>query len=226
MTFYTYMWLREDGTPYYVGKGHGHRAFRKGCPFKERIIVQEWPSEADAFKGEQLLIALYGRKDLGTGILRNRTDGGEGPAGLVFTKEYRQKLRAAKLGKKLPPWSEESCLRRSQTLLGHEVTLVTRQKLRESHEGRKLSTAHCDSMSRVRLGKKLSSETCRRMSESQKLRHKNIKHNHLSIPAPRSSDGSGPVPKPGDSNPTVSNTPDGTVLPRKPKRKAMSGGNK
>lgn len=24
MTFYTYLWLREDGSPYYVGKGRGH----------------------------------------------------------------------------------------------------------------------------------------------------------------------------------------------------------
>jgi hypothetical protein len=78
MEFYTYLWLREDGTPYYVGKGRGRRAFRKGSPSIDRVLIQAFPSEEDALAAEIFLIAYYGRKDLGTGILRNLTDGGDG----------------------------------------------------------------------------------------------------------------------------------------------------
>lgn len=98
MTYYTYLWLRDDGTPYYVGKGKGDRAFRKGSPPVDRIILQEWPSEEDAFAAERFLIAFYGRKDNGTGILRNLSDGGEGPGGVIFTPQWRAKLSAKKRG--------------------------------------------------------------------------------------------------------------------------------
>jgi NUMOD3 motif len=84
--FYTYLWLRYDGTPYYVGKGKASRAYdnhshRVHAPDKERILVQEFPSEAGALAAEKFFIAYYGRLDLGTGCLRNRTDGGEGVSG-------------------------------------------------------------------------------------------------------------------------------------------------
>jgi hypothetical protein len=72
------------------------RAFRKGCPSdRNRILVQPHPSEKDAFAAEVFLIAYYGRKDLGTGILRNRTDGGEGVSGYPLTEERREHQRKA-----------------------------------------------------------------------------------------------------------------------------------
>jgi len=89
--FYTYMWLREDGTPYYVGKGYGTRAWRRGCPPHDRIIVQE--SEDEAVQAEIFLIAFYGRKDKGTGILHNFTDGGEGTSGRKWTEDQRRKFK-------------------------------------------------------------------------------------------------------------------------------------
>ncbi len=78
--FYTYLWLREDGTPYYVGKGRRNRASAQNRvvspPPKERILIEPHTSEADAFESEKFLIAYYGRLDIGTGCLRNLSDGG------------------------------------------------------------------------------------------------------------------------------------------------------
>jgi len=54
--------------------------------------VEFHPTEDDAFEAEKFLISFYGRQDLGTGILRNRTDGGEGISGLVFTEEHRRRI--------------------------------------------------------------------------------------------------------------------------------------
>ena len=87
--FYVYSYLREDGTPYYVGKGQGNRAYDphpQGAVNllpKDRsriVMVQENMSEVCALTLEKILIAKYGRKIDG-GILTNRTDGGEGGCG-------------------------------------------------------------------------------------------------------------------------------------------------
>ena len=101
MKYYVYEYLREDGTPYYVGKGQGRRWAQKhgvAIPPKERVkFVQENMLEQDAFRLEEELILKYGRKDLGTGILRNLTSGGEGQ---TPGPEVRAKLSAIKQGKK------------------------------------------------------------------------------------------------------------------------------
>lgn len=103
--YYTYAWLREDRTPYYIGKGHGRRAFdrsRDFCPPRDRILILKRNlTEEEAFKHETYMIAILGRKDTGTGILRNKTDGGEGASGLICSNETKEKLRKANLGKKL-----------------------------------------------------------------------------------------------------------------------------
>ena len=86
--FYTYTYLRKgDRTPYYIGKGKGKRAYdrhthRVKVPDdRDRIIfLKENVSEKEAWDYEREMIQFYGRKDLGTGILRNLSDGGEGPA--------------------------------------------------------------------------------------------------------------------------------------------------
>jgi hypothetical protein len=117
------MWLRVDGLPYYIGKGTAGRAFRRYSPEPARILIQFWSSEQEALDMEKFYIKLFGRKDNGTGILRNLTDGGEGIKGQFWTPEKRahhseiikktftQELRDAQSmrqkGKKRPSWTPE-----------------------------------------------------------------------------------------------------------------------
>lgn len=103
--FYTYVWTREDGTPYYVGKGKGNRVYsnnhRHLPPSIDRIVLYIAKDEKDAFETEKALIWYYGRKDLGLGCLRNLTDGGENPPsnkGKVLSEEIRQRMSLAAKG--------------------------------------------------------------------------------------------------------------------------------
>ena len=97
--YYTYAYLREDGTPYYIGKGKGcringkHRKNVKVPPKERRIYLKQNLTEAEAFRHEIYMIAVFGRKDLGTGILINLTDGGGGTTNI--SEETRKKLRKA-----------------------------------------------------------------------------------------------------------------------------------
>ncbi|QDJ96356.1 hypothetical protein Xoosp13_169 [Xanthomonas phage Xoo-sp13] len=56
-------------------------------------IVFESLNEVDAFTEERRRISFYGRRDIGTGILVNHTDGGEGMAGYRHTPEHLARLK-------------------------------------------------------------------------------------------------------------------------------------
>ena len=102
--FYVYAYLREDGTPYYIGKGQGKRAYGKHLrkpgfdlrpTDKSKIVFLEKNlSEIGALALERRYIAWYGRKDQGTGILRNLTEGGESVmTGNKHSEETKAKMR-------------------------------------------------------------------------------------------------------------------------------------
>lgn len=104
MDFYTYAYLRENKTPYYIGKGRGRRAWNKNhtisVPPKDRILIlKKNLTEGEAIKHEVYMIAVLGRKDLNTGMLRNRTDGGEGTSGYSRTEESKRKASDLNKGK-------------------------------------------------------------------------------------------------------------------------------
>lgn len=133
--YYTYAYLREDGTPYYIGKGKDNRAYVKGRgqvkPPKDKsriIFLKQNLTEEKAFQHEKYMIFVFGRKDLGTGILRNRTDGGEGTSNVIRSEETRKKMSESKKGNK-------------NGMFGHNISEENRKKLKERMSGSKNNKA-------------------------------------------------------------------------------------
>jgi len=155
--YYVYQYLRENGTPYYIGKGSGRRAFvsQRTIPKpkdKSRIqIVAHKLFESEAFLLEIKLIEYFGRIDLGTGILHNKTNGGDGAPKVVgkvaWNKDKTQSAsHNAKISKALKEYKRtelhqlaiNAALKgRAPTFLGKTHSEETKQKLREINKGKK-----------------------------------------------------------------------------------------
>jgi hypothetical protein len=156
--FYVYSYHRNDGTPYYIGKGVGKRAWRHHKSDSihpptnsARInIIAHRLEESESFLLEKILISKLGRKDLGTGILRNRTSGGEGSSGRIATESQRNKMRGDNNPSKRPenrqkiidnhhtkkPGYECHTVGENNHRFGKKDSEETRQKKRKSHLGK------------------------------------------------------------------------------------------
>jgi hypothetical protein len=133
MIYYTYAYLREDRTPYYIGKGKCNRAYKRRKtdikPPKDKsriLILKNNLNEEQAFKHEIYMISVFGRKDLGTGILYNKTDGGDGSSNP--SAETRRKMSEALKGK---PRSKEIRIKISEAKKGRPLSEEHKMKLSE-----------------------------------------------------------------------------------------------
>ena len=160
--FYVYVYLDENHTPIYVGKGKDKRAWTHlKAKYKHPLIqklqkmIREGHDPQPAFLcievdeefahfAEEEAIAHYGRKDLGTGTLLNLRDGGEGRSGYTHTTEA--KLRMSEIARARDPKDMVS-------FKGRHHSDETKERLRAA--------------GRLQVR---SEETRKKMSESAKLR--------------------------------------------------------
>jgi hypothetical protein len=192
--FYTYAFLGTHGSPYYIGKGCGGRAWdgkssggrRPPRDASRILILKKDLAEEEAFRHEIYMISVLGRKDLGKGILRNLTDGGEGISGRILDEETKIKIGEAQRGEKNhrhgKSLSEEHKRKMSESLRGREFSEEHRRKIGEATRNRstemraKVSAAMPRGQNHHFFGKKHSAEARKKMSDA--LRGRRLSEEH------------------------------------------------
>jgi hypothetical protein len=165
--YYVYLYLREDRTPYYVGKGSGKRINQKHRfsdgkflplpPVDRRVIIKYFNDEEECFLFEEWLIEFYGRKIDG-GILNNQCKGGGGcTRGRNFDRtKYNEKNK------------EKITARQKRYREKNKESL--RQKQKENYQRRKEERGNYwyDNISKEEYNKKTRERYYRRKAEGYK----------------------------------------------------------
>lgn len=159
LEYYVYAYLREDGTPYYIGKGKEQRCYRKRRrgvkppdDTNRIVIVEKNLTELGAFALERRLIRWYGRLDNNTGILRNMTDGGDGVCnrrGWKHPEYVIEKIAASNKGKVVSAATREKISAANKgRLVGKKRSDEFRQKVSQSLKGHKKSAEWSDKINK------------------------------------------------------------------------------
>ena len=180
---------------FYVGIGKKHRPY--AIKHRNRLwqnvvnkngyfvtIVESNLTRQEAIVREKYYIKLVGRHDLGTGMLVNMTDGGDGSEGFThsvdskikmshagknrkFSETHIRNLCVARQKRKMKPHTEESKKKTSDTLkrIGHRPKNIPCGW----NKGLKWSPEIREKISRARLGQKMSPE--RKLKAIETLRN-------------------------------------------------------
>lgn len=201
-----YRHIRLDkNEPFYIGIGENEeRAYTKrsrnrhwknivkNTPYEVQILFEDLSWE-EVCKKEIEFIKLYGREDLGTGILCNMTNGGDRPPsakglkrsdefkkklsnsrkGIIFTQEHIQRLRQLRKG---CVSSEQTKKKLSEQRKGNKKTEEWKQKIGISNTGIVRTQEWIDNLKKNHKGntdKKFSEEHKIKLSQSTKLQYQN-----------------------------------------------------
>lgn len=176
---YVYAYLRAvadehgaAGSPTYIGKGSGQRAFRKstrpvGVP-KDRSLIRfiaTGLTEDEAYQLEFLLIEKYGRICIRSGCLYNIAPGGNHASPAPSTRE---KLRDLAKRRVIPPEQRQRMAEHSNSA---KRTSEYRKHMSEMQTGKVKSLKTRKKLSIALRGKKRSDEARRRMSEARRQKN-------------------------------------------------------
>lgn len=179
--YYVYLFLRAvadkygaAGTPIYVGKGSGYRAYSESNRPVRRpkdrsliVIVKAYMTEEEAYALEIELIRLYGRIDIGTGCLANLKEGGNHASPSPST---RRKLSEATRAHGIP---DEQRARMLSGSLAAGQTLRYRENMSRVLKGRRLSEETKQKISSAQRGRSMSEDHFRHMVDAKRAKNPN-----------------------------------------------------